>query len=168
MEGASLSANPKLVPLRRITKKPASSHNQNRLIATRRRAVIKSKQGHLISHEEGESVDENPVILKIDLKKMKFLLEASKNQDDQERILPSSSDLIEWERKLLNDYQVDVFEVIELLLSSLMSTRPSLALGVLAMMAMSVPFTESVFLENLFKVAKRLLGGSHVCIDFDF
>ncbi|KAI3462583.1 hypothetical protein Pfo_019246 [Paulownia fortunei] len=158
MEATLSSPIPRL-PVTRFQTKPCY-HKRNGLL-TIRKLLVNAKQG---GESEGESVNENPIVLRLRIKKLK-VLEANKNQDQAR--LPSS-DWNEWERKLFTHYHEDVFEAMELLQSYFMKTRPSVALGVLALVAMSVPLSQSDFLGNALKVAKGLLAGCHVCIDIDF
>ncbi|GFP78818.1 hypothetical protein PHJA_000025300 [Phtheirospermum japonicum] len=100
------------------------------------------------------------------IKKMKSI-EARKDQDHHTKL--PSPDRNERETKLVSRYHIeDVFEVIELLQSYFAKTRPGVALGVLTLLAMSLPFSQSHILAHALKVAKVLLGGGHVCIDIDF
>lgn len=167
---ASFSANPKL-PLRRISTKP-SYHNTTKLITIRKHALIlNAKKGDVEEGEHHQSLDEKRIVLRINIKKMK-VLQAIKNQDHHEKARKSSSSSSESESNLLlNNYQEEVFEAIGLLRSYFMKSKPSVAFGVLVLVAMStVPLSSShaVFLENLLKLVKGLLTGFHVCIDIDF
>ncbi|PIN08261.1 hypothetical protein CDL12_19180 [Handroanthus impetiginosus] len=112
---------------------------------------------------EGKSVDENMIVLKMRIKKLKALETNNTNQGSVQ-----SSDWKEWEKKVFTRYHEGVCDTMELLQAYLMNTRPSVALGILALVAMSVPLSSSVVMANVLKVAKGLLAGCHVCIDIDF
>ncbi|KAL2551873.1 hypothetical protein Fot_05492 [Forsythia ovata] len=150
---ATLLSRPRL-PHRPFLIKP--SYNLRHGIITK---VVNAKKGD----NEGESspVDENMSVLRLHIKKMK-MLESSRTSQKP------SSDWMEWEKKIFTRYHEDVCEVVALLQSYLMNTRPSVALGVLALVAMSVPLSSSVAMVNILKIAKGLLEGCHVCIDIDF
>ncbi|KAL2531638.1 hypothetical protein Adt_04989 [Abeliophyllum distichum] len=150
---ATLLSCPRL-PHRPFLIKP--SYNLRHGIITK---VVNAKKGD--NEGESSSVDENMSVLRLHIKKMK-MLESSRTSQQP------SSDWMEWEKKIFTRYHEDVCEVMALLQSYLMNTRPSVALGVLALVAMSVPLSSSVAMVNVLKIAKGLLEGCHVCIDIDF
>lgn len=113
---------------------------------------------------ERKSVDENMIVLRMRIKKMKVIEGGGGNND----VVAPSSEWKEWERRVFTHYHEGVCDSVEMLQSYLMNTRPSVALGMLALIAMSVPFSSSVVLANALKLAKGLLAGCHVCIDIDF
>ncbi|KAG8384145.1 hypothetical protein BUALT_Bualt04G0087800 [Buddleja alternifolia] len=147
----SLSANP-VLPRRKIPRNPYY-HKRNSLI-------IKNQ-----GRNEGKSTDENMVVLKMRIKKLKVSEKISSNQGAE---AAPSKDWKDWEKKIFTRYHESVFDSMELLQSYLMNTRPSLALGILTLVAMSVPLSSSVVMVNALKVARGLLAGCHVCIDIDF
>ncbi|KAL2499475.1 hypothetical protein Adt_25030 [Abeliophyllum distichum] len=122
------------------------------------RKVVNAKQGD----NEAKSVDENMIVLRMRIKKMKMLEASSGSQE-----MPNSN-WKEWEKKYCRHYLEDICEGVGLLQSFLMNTRPSLALGMLTLIAMTVPLSTYVVLFNALKVAKGLLAGSHLSIDIDF
>ncbi|KAL2241431.1 UNVERIFIED_CONTAM: hypothetical protein Sindi_0784300 [Sesamum indicum] len=147
---ALLPATPRL-PLRRFSAKHPSYN------ITRRKGLILAQQG---DH------DENMIVLKMRIKKLK-VSESSRSTQEGTAVAPSS-DWKEWEKKVFTRYHEGVCDSVELLQSFLMNTRPSVALGLLALVAMSVPVSSSVVVVNALKVARGLLAGCHVCIDIDF
>ncbi|KAL3813295.1 hypothetical protein ACJIZ3_014563 [Penstemon smallii] len=132
--------------------------NTRNAFTNKRLIVVNAKR----DEQEGKPIDDNMIVLKMRMKKMK-VLDTKSNEGAQ-----PISDWKEWEKKLFTHYHEDVCEAIELLRSYLMNTRPSLAIGIMALVAMSVPFSSSVVMVNALKVAKGLLDGCHVCIDIDF
>ncbi|CAI9766907.1 unnamed protein product [Fraxinus pennsylvanica] len=100
-------------------------------------------------------------VLRLHIKKMKVLESRRTSQNP-------SSDWMEWEKRIFTRYHEDVCEAMALLQTYLMNTRPSVALGVLALVAMSVSLSSSTAMVNVLKIAKGLLEGCHVCIDIDF
>ncbi|KAL7141641.1 hypothetical protein ABFS83_08G067400 [Erythranthe nasuta] len=146
-----------------------SYHHKRRLI-NNGFIIIKAKQGddQESDHEKKSIIDEsNMIVLKMRIKKMKILESNNKNNNEGAAAAPSS-DWNEWEKKLFTHYHEGVCDSMELLQTYLMNTRPSLALGALVLLAMSVPFSSSVVMVNALKVARGLLAGCHVCIDIDF
>ncbi|KAL0343406.1 UNVERIFIED_CONTAM: hypothetical protein Sangu_1228000 [Sesamum angustifolium] len=152
---ALLPATPRL-PLRRFSAKHPSYN------VTRRKGLILAQQG------DRQNVDENMIVLKMRIKKLKVSESSGRNQEGTAAAAAPSSDWKEWEKKLFTRYHEGVCDSVELLQSFLMNTRPSVALGLLALVAMSVPVSSSVVVVNALKVARGLLAGCHVCIDIDF
>ncbi|KAL8044753.1 hypothetical protein ABFX02_08G066500 [Erythranthe guttata] len=146
---------------------PSNYYHKRRLINNGFN-FVKAKQGDQESdHERKSIIDEsNMIVLKMRIKKMKML--ESNNNNNKEGAAAPSSDWNEWEKKIFTHYHEGVCDSMELLQSYLMNTRPSLALGALVLLAMSVPFSSSVVMVNALKVARGLLAGCHVCIDIDF
>lgn len=140
-----------------------SSH---RRYEPKKRFFVCAKQG---GDSERKSIDDKMIILRMRIKKMK-VLEARTSGDKDQGIASQrpSSDWKDWEKKLFTHYHEDVCQGIELLQSYLMNTRPSVALGTLMLLAMSVPLSSSVVMGNVLKVARGLLAGCHVSIDIDF
>ena len=70
------------------------------------------------------------------------------------------SDWMEWEKKYyVQYYNEDVCEGVGLLQSFLMDTRPCLALGMGAILALSVPISSFVVIAHAIEVAKWVLSG---------
>ncbi|CAA2953384.1 uncharacterized protein LOC111382764 [Olea europaea subsp. europaea] len=150
---ASLLCSPRL-PHRPFLKKP--SYNLRHGIITK---VLNTKKDD--NEEKSSPVDENISVLRLHIKKMK-LLESTRS------IQKPSSDWMEWEKKIFTRYHEDVCDTVALLQTYLMNTRPSVALGMIALVAISVPLSSSVAMVNVLKIAKGLLEGCHVCIDIEF
>ncbi|KAG6392585.1 hypothetical protein SASPL_146809 [Salvia splendens] len=150
-----LPANPKL-PQKRI------STVRNGVVL--KRFAIKAQQGG----GEGNSVDENMIVLRMRIKKMKVIESVGGGEGEGEEGVVAAPEWKEWEKRVFTHYHEGVLDTVGLLQSYLMNTRPSVALGMLALIAMTVPFSTSVVVSNALKVAKGLLAGSHVCIDIDF
>ncbi|KAK4416441.1 hypothetical protein Salat_2469600 [Sesamum alatum] len=163
MEATSLlPATPRL-PLSRFSGKHPSYKNR------RKGLIILAQQGD--HQSDGKSVDDNMIVLKMRIKKMKVsdsIRSSNQGSADAAAAKPPSSDWKEWEKKLFTRYHEGVCDSVELLQSFLMNTRPSVAVGMLVLVAMSVPVSSSVVVVNALKVARALLAGCHVCIDIDF
>lgn len=126
--------------------------------------VVNEKKGD----DEGKSVDKNMIVLRMRIKKIKMSEASSSSQDVPNSKEMPNSNWKEWEKKYSRHYQEDICAGVGILQSYLMNTRPGVALGMLTLIALSVPLSTSVVLINVFKVAKGLLAGSHVSIDVDF
>ncbi|XP_075092060.1 uncharacterized protein LOC142172175 [Nicotiana tabacum] len=100
-------------------------------------------------HNQGESkpVDENMIVLRIRIKEMK-LLEAGK--------IGPPSNWMRWEKKYFAHYKEDVYEAIGLIQMYLIETRPALALGMLALLCLSVPFSTYVLILHVMDITKSL------------
>lgn len=102
-------------------------------------------------HNRGGSkniVDENMIVLRMRIKDMK-LLEAGQSGPP--------SNWMGWEKKYFAHYNEDVCEVIGLLQMYLMETRPALALGMLALICLSVPFSTYFMVLQVMEMAKFIL-----------
>lgn len=94
----------------------------------------------------GRSVDESMIVLRLRIKEMK--------KHDRE----APSDWMDWEKQYYAHYDEDVCEAIGLLQSYLMSLRPSVALGMLTLVAMSVLISSGVGLFHALVIARSLLS----------
>ncbi|GMH26242.1 hypothetical protein Nepgr_028085 [Nepenthes gracilis] len=77
----------------------------------------------------GRFVDENMIVLRKRIHEMKMI----------ERNYETPSDWTEGEKELFSGYGAFICEVFGALQSQLMSTRPSLAIGMVALVTLSVP-----------------------------
>ncbi|CAL5370863.1 unnamed protein product [Camellia sinensis] len=94
-------------------------------------------------------VDEGMIVLRMRIRELKL--------SEMSHVLPS--DWMEWEKKYYENYNEDVCEAMGWLQSVLMNTRPSLAMGMVALVALSVPFSSFVVLRHAIEVAKEKEGG---------
>ncbi|KAL6587848.1 hypothetical protein OROMI_000826 [Orobanche minor] len=161
MEALPLSSIPKLPLIRRSLTIPSSPPNINRLVTIRNLAVSAKK-----GESEGKPVDENIIVLRMRIKKMKTM-KASQNRD-QTRLSPSNVNERETKRLSHRDHD-DLFEAIDLLQSYFLKTRTRVAiLGVLGLMAVvGLSLSQPDLLPIVMKVVKELVTGCHVCIDID-
>ncbi|TKY64833.1 hypothetical protein E2542_SST07684 [Spatholobus suberectus] len=98
----------------------------------------------------GRSVDESMIVLRWRIKEMKKMLEA--NQE------APYSDWMEWEKQYYAHYDQHVLQAMRLLQSYLMGLRPSVALGMLVFVALSVLLCSGVGLCLALEAAKSLLS----------
>ncbi|KAL3526995.1 hypothetical protein ACH5RR_011651 [Cinchona calisaya] len=126
-----------------------STRRKHGLLA-RKVFIVKARKDHDNVHHGGKLVDESMIVLRMRIKEMKML---ESGHDDQ---LPSN--WMEWEKKYyFAHYNEDVCEAIGLLQTYLMKTRPSLALGTLAILALSVPISTCLVLLNFAELVKGLV-----------
>ncbi|CAI9758425.1 unnamed protein product [Fraxinus pennsylvanica] len=162
MEATTFLACPTLHRKRALSIHPSQYQRRNYGITITK--VVSEKKGD----DKGKSVDKNMIFLRMRIKKIKMLEGSSSSPDMPKSKEMPNSNWKEWEKKYCRHYQRDICEGVGLLQSYLMNTRPSVALGMLTLIALSVPLSTSVVLINVLKVANGLLAGSHVSIDIDF
>ena len=76
-----------------------------------------------------------------------------------ERNYEPPSDWMEWEKRYYTKYDSIICEAVGVLQTHLMNTRPGLALGVMALVAISVPTSSAMLFFHLVELAKALLAG---------
>ncbi|XAR51488.1 hypothetical protein NMG60_11006129 [Bertholletia excelsa] len=77
----------------------------------------------------GRLVDENMIVLRVRIREMKM----------SESGFELPPEWTEWEKKYYEHYNIHVCEAVGYLQSVLINTRPGLAIGMMALIAMSVP-----------------------------
>lgn len=87
-------------------------------------------------NDSGRLVDENMIVLRKRIYEMKM---AETNYE-------APTEWADWEKRYYLSYHANVCEVLCLLQTILMSTRPSFAIGIAVVMALSVP-TSAVFIS---------------------
>ncbi|KAI3729364.1 hypothetical protein L6452_18020 [Arctium lappa] len=97
----------------------------------------------------GHMVDENMIVLRKRIHEMKMI----------ERNYEPPSDWMDWEKSYYTSYDAYICEVMGVLQSELMNTRPSVALGLMALIMLSVPVSTLVVVSNAIEVAKMILNG---------
>ncbi|KAG9129749.1 hypothetical protein Leryth_015447 [Lithospermum erythrorhizon] len=109
---------------------------------------------HHHNHYEGRLVDENMIILRVRIKKMKM------SQRNGRRGPPEN--WMEWEKKYFGEqYHEDVCEVVGLLQVLLMNTRPSLALGVMLVLALTLPISTYIVMHNTSDIVQEFVSKLH-------
>ncbi|XP_058082553.1 uncharacterized protein LOC131230669 [Magnolia sinica] len=98
----------------------------------------------------GRSVDEDMIVLRMRIHEMKM---AEMNYEPPVHWM-------EWEKRYYTCYDSDVCEAVGLLQTVLMNTRPSLAIGIVAFVALSVPTSTVFIMFHLIKLAKSIC--SHI------
>ncbi|CAK7344177.1 unnamed protein product [Dovyalis caffra] len=119
----------------------------------RRNTIVALSRGTNGRGYEGKLVDENMIVLRLRIKEMK-ILEACNNPP---------SHWMEWEKQYLLhfNYNNDVCEAVGILQNYLMNVRPSLALGLVTLVSLSLPISTGVVLFQAVEIAIRVLSGLH-------
>ncbi|KAK7357690.1 hypothetical protein VNO80_16985 [Phaseolus coccineus] len=97
----------------------------------------------------GRLVDEGMITLRKRIHEMNMI----------ERNYEPPSDWMEWEKRYYTKYDSIICEALGVLQTQLMNTRPGLALGAMALVAISVPASSAVLFFHLVELAKALLAG---------
>ncbi|KAG8373765.1 hypothetical protein BUALT_Bualt11G0059200 [Buddleja alternifolia] len=141
MEATLLSSSPKLPYKRSPTN--LSHRRKNGFMIIKKKLLVNAKQ---LGHDQnmGESAEENSIVLRLRVKKLK-VKENISNQEGERKLFTEQEDFCE--------------KAMELFQSYLMNNRPNLALGMLALAAMSVQLSSPGVVANALKVAKGLLSG---------
>lgn len=103
----------------------------------------------------GRLVDEDMIVLR------RRMWEIEMEEKDSEAAPPHWA---EWERSYYARYGADVCEMVGLLQRLLLNSRPAVALGIIAAVAVSVPTAAAAVLFNLVAVATAVIssGGLHL------
>lgn len=142
MESACLCSTS--LPLRPLPKKfMAKRRGPVRVLASRR----SDHQNH-----GGRLVDENLIVLRKRIHEMKMV----------ERNYEPPEDWMEWEKHLYTSYDACICDAMGLLQTQLMNTRPSLVLGMLAIVTLSVPASTFLIFSHFVEIVDRVLAGVHL------
>jgi len=111
--------------------------------------VVRASYGR---DQEGKLVDESMIVLRLRIKKMKTL--------EMNREAPAQ--WMDWEKQYYDCYD-DVCNAIGLLQSYLMETRPSVALGLATLVALSVPISSATLLFCALAMGKSIFSSFGLC-----
>nr|XP_010916325.1 uncharacterized protein LOC105041169 [Elaeis guineensis] len=100
----------------------------------------------------GGLVDENMIVLRKRIHEMKM---AEMNYE-------APSNWMDWERRYYASYQSDVCGIVGLLQKVLMNTRPSLAIGMMALLVSGVPTSMVLILMHLMEASSSILCRMHL------
>jgi len=100
----------------------------------------------------GRLVDESMIILRKRIHEMNMI----------EKNYEAPSDWMEWEKRCFTNYDSIICEAMGVLQTQLMNTRPSVALGAIAFVAISIPTSSAVVFLHLLELAKSVLAGIHI------
>lgn len=119
----------------------SSSSSSSRIFASRNEA-------HDQNYHSGRLVDESMIVLRMRIREMKMV----------ERNDEPPSDWMDWEKRYYTSYDSIICELMGILQSQLMNTRPGLAFGMLALIILSVPTSSAVILFHLIEFTKSVLA----------
>ncbi|XP_010243787.1 PREDICTED: uncharacterized protein LOC104587763 [Nelumbo nucifera] len=100
----------------------------------------------------GRLVDESMIVLRKRIQEMKMM----------ERNYEPPSDWTEWEKKYYASYDSCICRAVGLLQTQLMKTRPSLALGMVALVLLSVPTSMVMIVLRFMETANGVLSEIHL------
>ncbi|KAL5553379.1 hypothetical protein UlMin_040780 [Ulmus minor] len=120
--------------------KPSSDRRKRRLIFAGHDQNYRSSRSRL--------VDENMIILRKRIHEMKMV----------ERNYEPPSDWMEWEKKYYTSYDAIICQAMGLLQSQMMNTRPSLVLGMVFLILLSLPVSTSLVFSHLMQISQGLLA----------
>ncbi|KAK2652372.1 hypothetical protein Ddye_012228 [Dipteronia dyeriana] len=107
----------------------------------------------------GNIVDENMIVLRMRIQEHKML----------ERRNRTPSNWMEWEKKYYenNGYNEDVCEALGFLQNYLINIRPALALGLIALVALTLIISTGVALFHAIQLAQLMNSSGFIFISFD-
>ncbi|XP_022993164.1 uncharacterized protein LOC111489262 [Cucurbita maxima] len=100
-------------------------------------------------YASGKLVDESMIVLRKRIHEIKMV----------EQSHEPPSDWLDWEKRCYSDYDSHICEALGYLQSHLMNTRPSVSLGILLLITLSVPLSSAVILHRFIDIAAALLAG---------
>ncbi|KAB2604452.1 hypothetical protein D8674_036903 [Pyrus ussuriensis x Pyrus communis] len=125
------------------------------LLEMRRRrrppTISASSRGH--DNYDGRLVDEDMIVLRM-------RIHDAEMQDEDNHQPPSN--WMQWEKQYYAHNNSDICEGVGLLQSQLMNTRPSVALGMLALVILSVPISTVALMFPLLDIFKGILGSGNI------
>ncbi|XVF43658.1 hypothetical protein PTKIN_Ptkin02bG0058500 [Pterospermum kingtungense] len=149
MESTSLSSNPFL-----SSRTCLQNHHLKRpMISTKVFAMRRSRSEAHDQNCSGRLVDVNMIVLRKRIHEQKMI----------ERNYEPPEDWMEWEKRYYTSYDSIICDVLGVLQTLLMNTRPSLALGMLALIMLSVPTSAAVMFFHLMDMTKGVVeAGIHM------
>ncbi|KAF5737839.1 hypothetical protein HS088_TW13G00730 [Tripterygium wilfordii] len=110
--------------------------------------IVVSVRGTDDREYDGRLVDDDMSTLRVRIREMKV-------QEERKNV---PSDWMEWEKQYYSvDYCVDVGEAMGLLQKNLLNTRPSLALGIVAFVFLSVLMSSGMVLVCALELVKKII-----------
>lgn len=115
--------------------------------------ILASKRDAYDRNYGGRIVDENMIVLRKRIHEMEMI----------EGKYDPPTDWMDWEKQYYNtNYLSDIYDAMAIFQSQLMNTRPSLALGMAALVAFTLPTSFGFVLFHLTEMAKGTLSGFHL------
>ncbi|KAE9618704.1 hypothetical protein Lal_00046918 [Lupinus albus] len=116
-------------------------------IHSRSCCIYASKKDSYGQHYDGKLVDENMILLRMRIREIEMV----------EMKMKAPSDWTEWEKNYSVDYVSDVCEAIGMLQRLLMNTKPSLALGMMALLMLSMSMSMSQLVFHVVEFTKGII-----------
>lgn len=126
--------------------RPSLLSSKRRRIKTTRTFAGSRKRRDEGDYRGGRLVDMNMIVLRKRIHEMKMV----------ERNYQPPSHWTHWEKQCYANYDSLICELIGILQSELMKTRPSVALGIMAFFALSVPFSTAMVFSHFMDMANLL------------
>ncbi|KAI5677220.1 hypothetical protein M9H77_08170 [Catharanthus roseus] len=142
---SSLISSP-ILPLR--NQFPGAGKDQK----TRASGAICAMRRSEADYGSGRLVDENLIVLRMRIHEMKMI----------ERNYEPPTEWMDWEKSFYTSYDSMICEAMGVLQSQLMNTRPSLALGMIALVTLSVPISTGLGMFHLLELTRGVLAGIHM------
>lgn len=114
--------------------------------------AMASNRGAADQNFGGRLVDESMIVLRKRIHEMNMI----------EKNYEPPSDWMDWEKRYYTSYDSIICEAMGFLQTQLMNTRPSLALGIIAFVAISVPTSTAMLFFHLVELTKVVLPGVHL------
>ncbi|XP_057765886.1 uncharacterized protein LOC130986475 [Salvia miltiorrhiza] len=127
----------------------SNSKSRRGVAGVRVRAMRREAHNH---ESRGRVVDENMIVLRKRIHEMKMM------EADCE--LPR--EWMEWERRVYVSYDAIICDAMGHLQSYLMETRPSFALAMLVLLALSVPTSTALLIYNFLAFGNAVFSGIHL------
>ncbi|KAF3659420.1 hypothetical protein FXO37_13990 [Capsicum annuum] len=132
-----------------LSSSPFSSRRKSSSRVSRTATLAIRREAQDRNYYNGRIVDENLIILRKRIHEMKMI----------ERNYEPPADWMDWEKSIYTNYDANICHALGLLQSKLMDTRPSLVLGMAALIGLSLPTSTIVILFHLIELTKGILGG---------
>ncbi|XVF02811.1 hypothetical protein REPUB_Repub04eG0206400 [Reevesia pubescens] len=120
------------------------NHHPKKAISTK---IFSIRREAHDQNASGRLVDENMIVLRKKIHELKMI----------ERNYEPRADWMEWEKRYYTSYDSIICDVLGVLQSQLMNTRPSLALGMLVLIMLSVPTSAALLFSYLMEITKGVV-----------
>ncbi|KAK4376370.1 hypothetical protein RND71_002666 [Anisodus tanguticus] len=131
---------------------PISSKRKSKSRASRTITLAMGREAQDWNYYNGRIVDDNLIVLRKRIHEMKII----------EKNYEPPAEWMDWEKRMYANYDVNICQALGLLQSQLMDSRPSLVLGMTALIGISVPTSSIVILFHLIELTKGILAGFHI------
>ncbi|GAB2226647.1 hypothetical protein Drorol1_Dr00022462 [Drosera rotundifolia] len=120
-------------------KNPLHIRSTRSQLVGRRVLAMRRESGDRDFKCSGRLVDENMIVLRMRIQEIKMIEQGEE----------TPSDWMGWEKKWYPEYMTIVCEAVGVLQSRLLDSRPAVAVGIVALVAMSVPTSVAMLLLHV-------------------